>query len=172
MKMYPHYRPLVHKDSSCGSVVLATILRITTQEADMLMDLHAKKGWNGYTNVTHIRAVCEKNGIKMNKVNFKSQGPGIHIKHVNQPTALFIQMKGPWERKGWRTSYSYTHWALMLHSRVIDINNIYADQEDKRPDWLPVQIWIEDAMAHLTNSIDKCTGFQLRAMYEFIEVPK
>jgi hypothetical protein len=143
---------------------------MSTQEADMLMDLYCKKGWNGYTNVTHIRAVCERNGIKMNKVNFKSQGPGIHIKYVSQPTAMFVQMKGPWEKKGWRSSYSYTHWALMHYHHVIDINNRYSEGED--PYWFDTDSWINEALAHLANSIKDCTGFQLRAMYEFIEVPK
>jgi len=171
MLTLPSYRPIVHKDSSCGSVVLAGVMKISTQEADMLMDLYCPKGWNGYTNVSHIRGVCEKNGIKMNRLKYSGKKPGIPITHVNQPTALFIQMKGPWERRGWRGAYSNTHWALMLHSRVLDINNVYANQEDPRPTWLPVSIWIEDVMSHLANTIDKCQGFQLRAVYEFIEVP-
>jgi hypothetical protein len=136
------------------------------------MDLYAPKGWKGYTNVSHIRNVCEKNSIKMNKLRTIPKGLGIPLSHVTQPTALFIQMKGPWERKGWRSSYSYTHWALMHHSSVMDINNFYEGQEPGKPMWLPIDVWIEDAMSHLANSIEDCTGFKLRAMYEFIEVPQ
>ena len=162
----PTYRPEVHKDSSCGSVVLAALLEMSTQEADMWMDLYAKKGWNGYTNVSHIRTVCEKRGIKMNLI--KPHKPDF-IPPSHHPMAVFVQMKGPWERKGWRSAYSYTHWALCIQGMILDINSVLErGRHDPRPEWTNEETWRFTVLAHLADSIKDCNGFKVRAVYEFV----
>ena len=164
----PGYRPEFHEESSCGSVVLAALLEVCCQEADMLMDLHSPKGWNGYTNVGHIRNVVEAKNIKMRKFDHIFVD-GLAESSFKHPVALFSQLEGPWEEKGWRSAYSYTHWSLLLGQQVIDFNHRY--EEDKAPRWFASLEWKEDTMQRLVEGTKGCTGWHIRAAYEFTLLP-
>lgn len=159
------FHPELDEESSCGSVVLATILEVCCQEANMLMDLYAKKGWNGYTNVSHIRDVVVRKGLRMNKIPVKTLRD-----YFNNPTALFIQLEGPWEEKGWRSAYGYTHWALGYKINVMDINNMHYFSR-KVPFWLPTMYWRSPVMNDLIRGTENATGWHVRAAYEFLGVP-
>lgn len=101
---YP-FSPKVGERANCGPTVLAAILGSDTDEAIKLMDKLYRKGWNGYTNVGHIRAVLEHHGISMIKT--KEYKDLITI--GRKPIALFTQIEGPWMGKGWRAEYTHTH---------------------------------------------------------------
>ena len=167
-----HHRPaLYNEESSCGSVVLAALLNIDCQEAEMLMDLYSKKGWNGYTNVGHIKNVVIRNGIRMYKLKRVNKEKDLQLLYANKPTAMFIQLEGPWESKGWRSAYSYTHWALLVGNQVMDINNVYYEHQINRPIWVARGKWKNEIMKFLVEHTDDCTGFHIRAAYEFLEIP-
>ena len=166
----PTYRPRVHKDSSCGSVVVAAVLEIDTQEADMWMDTYNPKGWNGYTNVSHMYQVMREFRIEMIRLQ-KPKKAEWRFNYTDHPTAIFVQMEGPWEKKGWRSAYNYTHWALMLQNKIMDINNWRRESEYGHPVWLDKEEWLELIMPRLCDEVNYCTGHHIRGAYQFQEFP-
>lgn len=164
------FRPEIDEESSCGSVVLAAVLEICCQEANMLMDLYAKKGWNGYTNVSHIRDVLTRKGIRMHKITrFDDMKYVPDFIQFVKPTALFIQLEGLWEELGWRSAYNYTHWVLLMGASAIDYNNRLSS-EQKAPFWLRIPRWENETMQYLVDGTEGCTGWHIRGAYEFLKV--
>ena len=165
---YP-FSPKIVERANCGPTVLATLLGINTDEAMQAMDEIYKKGWNGYTNVGHIRAVLEHHGISMIKTKEYEDLMTIGKK----PIALFIQVEGPWMGKGWRAEYTHTHWALVHNRKVMDVNNIHLDIHDATvlasggacPPWISRATWEEEVMPAVANSFEGATGWHVRAGY-------
>ena len=164
------YRPLLCERANCGPTVLATLLSVSTETAISLMNIAYEKGWNGYTNVGHIRVVLEKRGFEMKKIkDYDGMGPmlpcGMGFK---APTLLFIQLSGPWMGKGWRSEYNHTHWALFQDGMVMDVNNIFEETKDKsRPEWVRQTVWEMIVMPHLMKVMG-ADGWKARSGYKII----
>lgn len=162
--MYP-YRPVVTEGANCGPTVLAAILECHTSRAMAFLEKYNEKGWGGYTNVNHIRNVLEARGRTFDKVDVQE----LDLMERNRLTACFLQIKGPWMGKGWRSEYTHTHWALFQFGHCLDVNNpmIYGDQ----PTWISIRDWKRDTMPRIIASYEEGNGWGLRSAYSVERLP-
>ena len=161
---YP-FQPKVHEGTSCGPVVLATVLGINTKEAEKLMNETTPKGFNGGTNVGHLRKALESKGLIFHCANRYWNGKTKIPNNVGMdlPVAIFIQIDGPWVQKGWRSAYNHTHWALVNKGMVMEINNKH-HSDPHNPQWVHPEFW-ETVMDALVEYIDGATGWYIRGGY-------
>lgn len=165
---YP-FSPKVVEKANCGPTVLASLLGVDTDEAMQLMDKVYKKGWNGYTNIGHIKAALEHHGIAMKKTK---EYDGIkELTAITFPQAhvlLFIQIEGPWEdSKYWRAAYNRTHWCLGYGIRILDVNNsrVLGTPTPPRPRWELFDEWQDEIIPRIVASFDDATGWHVRSAY-------
>ena len=170
---YPS-RPLVYDGHNCGPTVLAALIGQNTDSAVDLMGATTAKGWNGYTNIGHIQRALNSVDIEMVKTkNF--DGLDIIPKDIadKNPVLLFIQIDGPWVKKGWRSAYNNTHWALFDNGLVMDVNNITIDDIDTEtktihPRWIDIDFWHRHVMDNLVDDAYNGTGWYIRSGYNIL----
>jgi len=166
-----HYQPLIDDErANCGPTVLAALLGVSASAAIKDMHEYYNKGWNGYSNIGHIRAALEAHGIQMLKADYDEV---VFVDH-EKPTLAFINLEGPWTEKGWKSQYHHTHWALLHEKMVMDVNNLAmlsgAEDEIKVP-WVDYASWDLTIMPGLVKNEEHCTGWGFRGFYE-IEEPE
>lgn len=155
---YP-YTPMVSERANCGPTVLAAVMGLSTEGAIDLMDKVIEKGWNGYTNINHIRAALKVAGILMVKTSLYDEG--MVMNPPTEPTLFFIQIKGAWTGKGWRSDYNHTHWALGDKRQFMDVNNpIYSGH----PTWVDHPTWRHSIIPDLVQGMDG-NGWHVRSAY-------
>ena len=157
----------------CGPTVLAGVLGVSCHEAIELMKRTNAKGWNGYTNVGHMRAALENKGLiffKTSAFNDRSELPADTGKRL---TALFIQLEGPWMGKGWRAEYSNTHWILADWDPedgctvILDVAGNFT--RDNNLGWLDLETWTNLCIPGLVEWVPKATGWRVRGAYVVVE---
>lgn len=158
--MYP-YRPVLSERANCGPTVLATILECHSETAIHLMEKHNEGGWNGYTNVGHIRNALKARGGSFKKVTVLE----LDFMDRTRLTACFLQITGPWMGKGWRNEYTHTHWALFQFGYCMDVNNPLVDG---KPIWIPISEWKRDTMPRVVASYEGGNGWSLRGAYSAV----
>lgn len=166
MNLHGHpFQPDIHPEANCGPTVLAALLGIDTKEACQLMDKTYKKGHRGYTNVGHIKAALQSKNIDMIKTkDFDGQR---WIEYSEQtPLLLFLQLDGEWVKKGWRSAYNHTHWALFQNDHAMDVNNIFTLKHNMRTKvpWVTRTKWHILIMPFLMES-ENCDGWYVRSGY-------
>lgn len=168
-------RPFVYDDANCGPTVLASLIGMNTDGAIEIMKDTYAKGWHGYTNIGHIKKALESLDIQMVKTKEYDDLNKIPIYiGSSNPVLLFLQIEGPWCKKGWRSSYNNTHWTLFELGLVMDVNNIWEDNYDHaekigHPQWVDISIWEDEVMPHLLSTIDRGIGWHVRSGYNIIE---
>lgn len=160
------YSPVVTERANCGPTVLASLLGVDTEMAITLMDNLYKKGWNGFTNIGHIKVVLQHAGIPMTKEKGLTGATSLKWGFPNHHKLIFIQIEGPWEEsRYWRDLYTHTHWVLMYEFKTLDVNNPY-DGDGKRPIWISTAWWQEEIMPKVVASYQpEGTGWHVRSGY-------
>lgn len=165
---YP-FSPEVGERANCGPTVLAAILGSDTDEAIELMDHTYQKGWNGYTNIGHIKAALKYHDISMNKTKEFDGIKELTITTFPQAhVLLFLQIEGPWEEsKYWRAAYNRTHWCLAYAARMLDVNNLglSKDPSCRVPAWIPVRRWQDIIIPRVVALFEGATGWHVRSGY-------
>lgn len=162
---YP-YRPLISEKANCGPTVTATILGISTADAIELMNTSYEKGWNGYTNVGHIRTTLKTRGIKMNKTKHWDGTYHQLPEAPLHPILMFLQVGGPWLGKGWWAEYTHTHWILVHKKMVMDANNPLLHECFS---WIDSKYWDHEIMRRVVTSWKEGIGWYVRSAYEVME---
>lgn len=165
---YP-FRPKMVEKANCGPTVLAAVLGVDAGKAIKLMDNNCKKGWNGYTNIGHIKNVLRSKGLTL--IKFKDFDNRRHLptkeeNKFNEPIIFFLQIEGHWSGKGWRSDYSHTHYCLLHHEMVMDVNNYTGENS---PEWFTINDWDQDVTPFFVDVINKGTGWYIRAAYRVME---
>ena len=160
------YSPKITKPANCGPIVLAALLGTDTAEAMALMNVTYKTGWNGFTNIGHIKSALESKNIEMQKTNIYDKLQ--IIPHLIEPTLIFIQIEGPWMGKGWRAEYTRTHWILIHNDNIMDVNN--PKKLDKcHPHWVMRTVWEGTIIPYVIGLYKDGTGWHIRASYQVKE---
>lgn len=170
---YP-FSPKVGERANCGPTVLAAILGSDTDEAIELMNQVYQKGWNGYTNVGHIRAALKYHDISMNKTKEFDGIKELTITTFPQAhVLLFLQIEGPWEEsKYWRAAYTRTHWCLAYAARILDVNNsrVFEPAMPPRLRWLWANKWQDEIIPRVVALFEGATGWHVRSGYYVEEI--
>ena len=168
-------RPYVYEEANCGPTVLAALIGQNTDTAIEVMKNTYAKGWHGYTNIGHIKRALESLDIQMVKTKEYDDLSNVPIDIADlNPVLLFLQIEGPWCDKGWRSSYSNTHWALFERGLVMDVNNLGDGDYDPvekigHPRWIDIDLWELEVMSYLVEDCYQGTGWHVRSGYNIIE---